>query len=517
MLEKTDAGEIEVVGEAVDGEEAVAQAGVLQPDVLLIDLGMPVLDGVEASRRILEAPPATALARALLNGLADVDERFLLVLDDYHLVRGPAVHELVGHLLKHPPLSLHLVILTRHDPPLPLTSLRARHRMNELRLKELQFDERETYAFLGNALPLSLDAAACKRLHDSTEGWPVGLRLAVPALRQGNDVDELVRGFDAGSRERGAPSPGERLVRGEGARRRSPHPRARSRRHGRRGAAGGREGRRGVEPPALASSRTRTLAGLLSRRGRRDGAPVAPPESPVLGLSLPLRRSVEARREGRAPGGRAASRVGRGATLVLGAVGWVRLLPLELRSADARARQQAVAEAAKALRQEGREADAAAAEELAADPAVRARAEVLAEAFREPMTFVAPDGRRHVYPGGYDSYTWLRFARNLLEHGRACDEVVAGECRDALTIAPWGTEAIYARSLYVPAIAGFHRLLSLFDPQIPLPDALRRALGDRGAAPPFGGWDTRPWPRPWPPACSPSPRRASPWRSATCR
>lgn len=87
---------------------------------------------------------------------------------------------------------------------------------------------------------------------------------------------------------------------------------------------------------------------------------------------------------------------------------------------------------------------------------------------RPDLRFVAENGSEYPYLLGYDSYVWLRMARNQLDKGTPCEAIVAGVCRDTLTHAPLGGEMLYADSGHVTALAWLHRLLSLFESAYPL-------------------------------------------------
>jgi len=145
-------------------------------------------------------PSVEVLAGSLINELDQVEKAFILVLDDYHLIKNNTVHELLSGLLKHPPAPLHLVLVTRRDPPLPLAVFRAQSRMTEIRVQELRFSASETAAFLQKVLNSPVDKSTAAILEKKTEGWVTGLRLAALSLRHRSNLDHVLENLPEDNR-----------------------------------------------------------------------------------------------------------------------------------------------------------------------------------------------------------------------------------------------------------------------------------------------------------------------------
>jgi len=151
------------------------------------DLGQSAL----ALLRNSPQPPFEALLTMFINELDRLLGQYVLVLEDYHLITSPQIHNLITFWLDHLPATLHLVIITRSDPPLPLARLRARNELNDLGAADLRFSLNETQAFLQQALPFPLPPETVERLDDRTEGWAAGLRLVALTLQGQEKLEQL--------------------------------------------------------------------------------------------------------------------------------------------------------------------------------------------------------------------------------------------------------------------------------------------------------------------------------------
>jgi LuxR family maltose regulon positive regulatory protein len=130
-----------------------------------------------------------AVPSALINEMAAYQEKFALVLDDYHVINSRSIQESLDFLIHHLPSHVHLVIATRVDPPLSLTRLRGRGQLSELRTPDLRFTSQEIETYFQQQMNLELPAEDVAVLRVRTEGWIVGMQLAAMSLRGKNTTE----------------------------------------------------------------------------------------------------------------------------------------------------------------------------------------------------------------------------------------------------------------------------------------------------------------------------------------
>jgi LuxR family maltose regulon positive regulatory protein len=156
-------------------------------------------DAFEATDALFKAPrmlPPDQIAPLLVNDLADVPDDVILVLDDYHLIHDREIHTLLELLVEHLPYQVHLVLICRSDPPLPLARWLAKGRLYELRGNDLRFTREETEAFLTRMLGSEAARETAAVLDVRTEGWIAAIRIAAISLRETSDRASFLQQLD---------------------------------------------------------------------------------------------------------------------------------------------------------------------------------------------------------------------------------------------------------------------------------------------------------------------------------
>lgn len=143
-------------------------------------------------------PIDDSILSVLVNEISGVPHDFVLVLEDYHVIELREIHQMVVFLLEHMPPHMHLVILTRSDPPFPLARYRARGELLEIRIKDLRFSSDATTVLLNDLAGLGLTDESIQTLLDRTEGWITGLQLAALSLHQHENPSDMISAFGRG-------------------------------------------------------------------------------------------------------------------------------------------------------------------------------------------------------------------------------------------------------------------------------------------------------------------------------
>ncbi len=147
--------------------------------------------------RTQPSPPLPYLLTKLINRLVQIPEQMLLVLDDYHMITDQAVHTSFTSLVEHLPAQLRVVLSTRVDPPFPLSRLRARSQLLEVRTEQLRCSDTEVADFLHEIVGGELSDDGVQQMATRMGGWLAGLQLLDLSLKRRESSFYLQEGISS--------------------------------------------------------------------------------------------------------------------------------------------------------------------------------------------------------------------------------------------------------------------------------------------------------------------------------
>ena len=160
-------------------------------------------ESVSSALQASQPAPIDYLLTDLINEIDQSNEsaavgdsrRLIFILDDYHLITNPKVHESLTFFIEHMPPQMHLILSGRSDPPWPMARLRARLRMAELRADDFRFSPDEAAALMNGVMGFELSTQDIAALEARTEGWIVGLQMAALSMHKRVDRGAFIRAF----------------------------------------------------------------------------------------------------------------------------------------------------------------------------------------------------------------------------------------------------------------------------------------------------------------------------------
>jgi LuxR family transcriptional regulator, maltose regulon positive regulatory protein len=156
----------------------------------------------ESMRGIPQMPSSDYFGSILIQLFSSLDTEAAFILEDYHVITNDFVHEFIVFLLNNMPENLNVIIITREDPPFPLSRMRIKKRLTEIRSRDLQFDYKETKEYLNNSLEVELKDNVIAVLKDKIEGWAAGLQLFLLSFQNlpVKSISSFIKEFDGTDR-----------------------------------------------------------------------------------------------------------------------------------------------------------------------------------------------------------------------------------------------------------------------------------------------------------------------------
>jgi ATP/maltotriose-dependent transcriptional regulator MalT len=133
-------------------------------------------------------PQAIVAALIQITGL--FTEPHILIIDDFHFCTDPAIQQSFTNFIEHMSPELHVIVISRTMPTMPLARWRANGRLAEIGSNLLRFTREEIQALLGG-VGIHLDPTDVLQLERRTEGWIAGLQLLALAAQNRSQAEQL--------------------------------------------------------------------------------------------------------------------------------------------------------------------------------------------------------------------------------------------------------------------------------------------------------------------------------------
>ncbi len=157
----------------------------------------------QSALKLLKSPNKPineSITNLLINDILKIDQEFLLVLDDFHLIDSQEISQLVTYLLEHIPDNIHIVIITRSDPALPIARIRSQHQLIEFRSSDLCFSTNDIFILFNRILKIKLSAEDASSLETKTEGWVAGLQLTALSIAGQENTSNFIKALSGDNR-----------------------------------------------------------------------------------------------------------------------------------------------------------------------------------------------------------------------------------------------------------------------------------------------------------------------------
>ncbi len=145
-------------------------------------------------------PSGESISSLLINEILNINQNFLLVLDDFHLIESSEILKIVSYLLEHIPGNIHIVILTRSDPALSVSRLRSQYQLVELRSSDLSFSANDISILFNKKLKFGLSIDDVYSLETKTEGWIAGLQLTALSMQGRENISRFIQDLKGDNR-----------------------------------------------------------------------------------------------------------------------------------------------------------------------------------------------------------------------------------------------------------------------------------------------------------------------------